>query len=260
MNISDGDPRDELAAAHRGAGCMRSRGLGSRIFRQLRHSRPARPGGRTAGAGHPRLPRQRPRPRWSSAARSPRRASASTAGTAAGTSAPAHDTIEQLKAAGRPGLGQTSPILVVGWSLGGVFAREFARAHPERVRAVVTLGSPVQRRPARRTTCGGSTNGSPGTRSTTRRSPRITDKPPVPTPRHLVAPRRPHRRRAPPAASPTKATMRSSSTAHHMAFGVSPDDSQVVERTQVPGRPSAVIASVAKRSKRWIAATFGGSQ
>ena len=34
------------------------------------------------------------------------------------------------------------PVLVVGWSLGGVFARELARAVPDRVRAVVTLGSP----------------------------------------------------------------------------------------------------------------------
>lgn len=33
-------------------------------------------------------------------------------------------------------------VLVVGWSLGGLFARELARAFPERVRAVVTLGSP----------------------------------------------------------------------------------------------------------------------
>lgn len=34
------------------------------------------------------------------------------------------------------------PVLVVGWSLGGVFARELAREVPEMVRGVVTLGSP----------------------------------------------------------------------------------------------------------------------
>jgi len=34
------------------------------------------------------------------------------------------------------------PILLVGWSLGGVYAREVAREVPELVRAVVTLGSP----------------------------------------------------------------------------------------------------------------------
>ena len=39
--------------------------------------------------------------------------------------------------------GHDEPMLVVGWSLGGLYAREIARAEPQRVRAVVTLGSPV---------------------------------------------------------------------------------------------------------------------
>jgi pimeloyl-ACP methyl ester carboxylesterase len=34
------------------------------------------------------------------------------------------------------------PALLVGWSLGGLFARELARQCPHKVRAVVTLGSP----------------------------------------------------------------------------------------------------------------------
>ena len=34
------------------------------------------------------------------------------------------------------------PVLVVGWSLGGMFARELACRCPDKVRAVVTLGSP----------------------------------------------------------------------------------------------------------------------
>jgi len=34
------------------------------------------------------------------------------------------------------------PVLVVGWSLGGMFARELAHVAPDKVRAVVTLGSP----------------------------------------------------------------------------------------------------------------------
>lgn len=34
------------------------------------------------------------------------------------------------------------PILLVGWSLGGLYARETARAFPEKVSHVVTLGSP----------------------------------------------------------------------------------------------------------------------
>jgi len=34
------------------------------------------------------------------------------------------------------------PILLVGWSLGGMFARELAHLHPDKVRAVATLCSP----------------------------------------------------------------------------------------------------------------------
>jgi pimeloyl-ACP methyl ester carboxylesterase len=36
----------------------------------------------------------------------------------------------------------TQPVLLVGWSLGGLFARELARRCPDKARAVVTLGSP----------------------------------------------------------------------------------------------------------------------
>ena len=51
------------------------------------------------------------------------------------------DIVDRLRArldtvAGR------SPVLLVGWSLGGLFAREVALVCPEKVRAVVTLGSP----------------------------------------------------------------------------------------------------------------------
>lgn len=34
-------------------------------------------------------------------------------------------------------------VVLVGWSLGGYIAREYAREHPRQVRRVVTLGSPV---------------------------------------------------------------------------------------------------------------------
>ena len=40
--------------------------------------------------------------------------------------------------AGRAG----GPVSVIGWSLGGIYARELAREHPEHVRRVITLGSP----------------------------------------------------------------------------------------------------------------------
>jgi pimeloyl-ACP methyl ester carboxylesterase len=34
-------------------------------------------------------------------------------------------------------------VSIVGWSLGGVFARELAKMHPEKVRQVISLGSPI---------------------------------------------------------------------------------------------------------------------
>jgi triacylglycerol lipase len=37
------------------------------------------------------------------------------------------------------------PIVVVGQSLGGVYAREIAREHPEMVERVISLGSPIRR-------------------------------------------------------------------------------------------------------------------
>lgn len=37
-----------------------------------------------------------------------------------------------------------TPVSLIGWSLGGIYARELARASPTMVRQVVTLGSPIQ--------------------------------------------------------------------------------------------------------------------
>ena len=34
-------------------------------------------------------------------------------------------------------------ISIIGWSLGGVFAREIAKEAPEMVRSVISLGSPI---------------------------------------------------------------------------------------------------------------------
>ena len=50
-------------------------------------------------------------------------------------------TVEQLRAR-IDVISPDEPLLVVGWSLGGVFARALALAYPERIKAVVTLGSP----------------------------------------------------------------------------------------------------------------------
>lgn len=38
-------------------------------------------------------------------------------------------------------------VSLVGWSLGGVYARQLARARPDRVRLVITMGSPYRMRP-----------------------------------------------------------------------------------------------------------------
>ncbi len=90
------------------------------------------------------------------------------------------DTLVRLKAR-LDAVHDPRRVLLVGWSLGGLFARELARAHPELVRAVVTLGSPF--------------SGDLRTNNNVRRFyewvaghpvdqppfPRLTAKPPVPT-------------------------------------------------------------------------------
>ncbi len=38
-------------------------------------------------------------------------------------------------------------IVLVGWSLGGIFARELAKRHPEKIRKVITMGSPFSDTP-----------------------------------------------------------------------------------------------------------------
>jgi pimeloyl-ACP methyl ester carboxylesterase len=42
----------------------------------------------------------------------------------------------------------SSKVTLIGWSLGGVFARELARRQPDKVRAVITLGSPFNVSPS----------------------------------------------------------------------------------------------------------------
>ncbi|MEP0191467.1 MAG: alpha/beta fold hydrolase [Erythrobacter sp.] len=54
------------------------------------------------------------------------------------------ELIDQLEAQ-LDRLHQTSgrPVSLVGWSLGGVLARELAKLHPDKVRMVISLGSPI---------------------------------------------------------------------------------------------------------------------
>jgi len=51
------------------------------------------------------------------------------------------DTVERLRSCLEE-IGDGGKVLVVGWSLGGIYGRELARAAPGRVLALVTLGSP----------------------------------------------------------------------------------------------------------------------
>lgn len=51
------------------------------------------------------------------------------------------DTLDRLSRR-IEGHGRGRPVILVGWSLGGIYAREVAKARPELVEKVVTLGSP----------------------------------------------------------------------------------------------------------------------
>ncbi len=50
---------------------------------------------------------------------------------------------------------QGRSVSIVGWSLGGIFARELSRNYPDQVRQVVTLGSPIRMVPGDRSAASG---------------------------------------------------------------------------------------------------------
>ena len=88
------------------------------------------------------------------------------------------DTIERLRAC-LDSIGGRRKVLIVGWSLGGVYGRELARAVPDQVLALITLGSPFSGDPKQNNVwrlyewiAGHKVDEPP--------IPRITDKPPVP--------------------------------------------------------------------------------
>jgi pimeloyl-ACP methyl ester carboxylesterase len=82
-----------------------------------------------------------------------------------GSNVPSRDTIGRLRERLAHLRAQDSrPMTVVGWSLGGIYAREIARSSPEAVRAVVTLGSPFRAVP------GYESRGAPQARATPGRS------------------------------------------------------------------------------------------
>lgn len=89
------------------------------------------------------------------------------------------DTLDRLKTR-LEALAREEKILLVGWSLGGLFARELARAYPDRVLAVVTLGSPFSG-DAKQNNVWRLYELIAGHKVDDPPIPRRTDKPPVPT-------------------------------------------------------------------------------
>ena len=88
------------------------------------------------------------------------------------------DTVDRLKHR-LDEISTDRPVLVVGWSLGGLFARELGRAFPDRVMAVVTLGSPFSGDP-KQNNVWRLYERIAGHRVDRPPLPRVTDKPPVP--------------------------------------------------------------------------------
>lgn len=128
------------------------------------------------------------------------------------------DTIDKI-AERIEGLGHDQPIVIVGWSLGGVFGREYARYHPDRVKAVITLGSPFSGDP-RQNRVWPLYERVAGHRVDNPPLPRITDKPPVP---HLALWSRRDGLIAPRAARGLEheRDKEVELDCHHMAFGIS---------------------------------------
>jgi dienelactone hydrolase len=137
------------------------------------------------------------------------------------------DTIDRLRER-IEGLNHDGKLVIVGWSLGGLFGREYARYHPEQVRAVITLGSPFSGDPRQNTIwplyeriAGHSVLDPP--------LPRITEKPPVP---HLALWSRRDGLIAPRAARGLEHERDEEVEldCHHMAFVISPQAARDVVR------------------------------
>jgi pimeloyl-ACP methyl ester carboxylesterase len=125
-------------------------------------------------------------------------------------------------------LDHNRPIVIIGWSLGGLYAREYARYHPDQVKAVITLGSPFSGDPRQNNVwklyewvAKHPVDDPP--------VPRITDKPAVP---HLAIWSRRDGLIAPRAARGLdhERDQDVELHCHHMAFGVSPHATKEVVR------------------------------
>jgi pimeloyl-ACP methyl ester carboxylesterase len=137
------------------------------------------------------------------------------------------NTIDQLRSR-IENLGHDRKLVIVGWSLGGLFAREYGRYHPEQVLAVITLGSPFSGDPRQNNVwrlyervAGHSVLQPP--------LPRVTEKPPVP---HLALWSRRDGLIAPRAARGLdhERDEEVELDCHHMAFAISPHAAKDVVR------------------------------
>lgn len=74
-------------------------------------------------------------------------------------------------------------VSLIGWSLGGVFAREIAKRHPDKVRIVISLGSPISadRGHSSARHLFEAINGNEGSPERDERYARVGEAPPVPT-------------------------------------------------------------------------------
>ena len=128
------------------------------------------------------------------------------------------DTLERIRQRVES-LSHDRPLVLVGWSLGGIYAREFARYYPDKVKAVVTLGSPFSG-DARQNNVWRLYERVAGHKVDEPPLPRILDKPPVP---HLALWSRRDGLIAPRAARglPNERDDARELDCHHMAFGVS---------------------------------------
>lgn len=83
-----------------------------------------------------------------------------------------------------------SRVSLIGWSLGGVIAREVARQHPDRVRQVVTYGTPIVGGPT--FTVGANSFGPAECRRMTALSEQLDRDRPITTPLTVIYSRRDH--------------------------------------------------------------------
>lgn len=108
-------------------------------------------------------------------------------GLGVNTGSPERDARLLAKAVTRAAA-EHGPVSLVGWSLGGVIAREVARAHPDAVRRVITYGSPIIGGPTH--TVGARSFGSEASERITAKAERLDREHPIAVPLTVIFTRR----------------------------------------------------------------------